>query len=185
MSDGAFAISNTSSSLTPEQAGAALVDMKMKFDAANAATGPAASARAELQTKLNDPSFYSKFANGSSEARAEFERLLENGRADLTARIIAGDETAIPEAELRENGMSISDRMSGAKSLLENGLTVDQVRGLLDNTPLSRSDYEEVLRFERQKRGDPEFQKRFLRGDAEEVRLVNLISSYKVRGYKD
>jgi hypothetical protein len=144
-----------------------------------------AGARAALQAKFNDPSWHGKFANGSSELRAEFQTLLERGRADRTDTIIAQTAKQPVGDTTTGSGVTTNDAMQGAAALLGAGITPEQIKSLLDNAPLSRSDYEIVMSVKRTKLGDPNFTKAYLAGSSEERRIMTLIGAYTVRGFKD
>jgi hypothetical protein len=171
-------------SMTPQQAGAALAAMKASYAPAPDPNSPA-GARAALQTKFNDPEWYTRFAGGSSEARVEFNQLLERGKADRTDTIIAGTAEVRPGETVTGGQLSTNDAMQASAALLGAGVTPAQIKSLLNNEPLSRADYETVMQVKRTKLGDPNFVKAYLAGGAEEQRVMNLIGIYTVRGFKD
>lgn len=179
-----FATSSPDPNMTPEMATAKLGELAAAYQGPAPDAGSPAAARAELAAKLNDPQFYTKFANSSSEARAQFNDLLARGKADAADLIIAGK--ADTRFEVTTGGeVSKRDQMTAAAGLLEAGIKPDQVKRLLNNEPLSRADYETVLNVEREKLGDPEFVKRWLEGGAEEKRVMALVGIYKTVGFKD
>jgi hypothetical protein len=175
----------TLSDVTPEQATARLAQLKTEFDGGAPAAGSPAAARAELNAKMADPNWYTRFENGSAEIRTEFNQLLERGKADRVDQIISGTAKVNPFETVTGGEVGTHAQMTAAADLLEHGIKPDEVRRLLTNEKLSRVDYEAVLREEKARLGDKAFVERWLSGDAEAGRVMRLIGIYKVCGYRD
>jgi len=117
MSDDAF-------SMTPEQAAAQLNAMTVAHNggAFDVPTTPEQAGQ-RLEALWNDPAWRGRFEGGSSQARQEFEDLLNVRRQSATVEEIAAGRAFAPLFETVPPGeLSTADKISAADQLYEFGI---------------------------------------------------------------
>jgi hypothetical protein len=174
--------------MSSDEATAMLAKMKAAYDGRVASTDKTtpAGARSALDTLANNVAIrdWTNLVASSAEARRDFKQLVETSKSDLTDRIVAGDQSAVPLIEtLTDGAIGTQHKMSLAKHLQDTvGLTRQQTKDFFNNKPLSQSDYAVVIACEREYKNDREFMQRYLAGSAMERAIMTRIASYKVRG---
>jgi hypothetical protein len=176
------------STLTPEEAGAKLVEMKKAYDGPPPSATPATAveAGARLDVLAKDPNFLNRLMAGNMETKAEFERLHELiVKGDRVGDVLAGLGSP-PEFETTMAGeLSTRNTIAAVEALREIGLREDQIRDTLtDTSNYSAEDVATALRAKSEMMGSEEFRARFLRADSEAVRMMATANHIIVQGVK-
>jgi hypothetical protein len=140
-----------------------------------------AGARAELNAKLADPAWFSRYTNGSVETQTEFAELTERGAADKVDRLIDGTYSTTP-FDFTDGGVSPHDAMGAAAWLRDAGVEPAAIKQLLEGHPVSKQELQAVEQHRARLLGDPEWTKRMLAGDAAARRDLLLFSLLRVVG---
>ena len=118
--------------------------------------------------------------------KQEFASLIALKASDDNFDAVINGTATPPEIELVSDGkMSVRNTMASAADLRQIGIEDNQIKRLLKGEPLSPEDFKVVEQFKTAKLGDAEFVKKLLAGGAEEARLLNLWSIYRVLGQKE
>jgi hypothetical protein len=173
------------STLTPEQAGAKLAEMKAKYDGPPPSETPTNATEAEtrLGALARDPRWSAQFFSGNLQARAEYERLTQQiaGR-DAVSDALSGIEP--PVWEVTANGeLSTRNVISGVEAMREVGLPDPVIEQLLKGEPkLSAENLQTVMREKAEALGNAEFVRRLLAGGYNERRLMAAMNAFLLVG---
>lgn len=130
-------------------------------------TAPEAAAR--LSTLSADSAWAGRLLGGDVATRGEFDTLTKMiAAADVTAEAIAGKSSAPEMFETTYDGALSSRAVAeGVQSLREVGLSDDVVRQVLNDAPVTRTEFEAVKRLNAQRMGDQVWISKLLEGDYE------------------
>jgi hypothetical protein len=166
-------------------AGTALAAMSRAYAKATAPTPTTdvGMARAAIESLSSSSEWRQRFFSEDPQARREF--------SELTARVIAGDQTAsalagdpLPPGDSVElTGSVLGGRIparalaSEVSALRSAGISDGAIAQLLDGHAMTPYEVEAVSRFKSMRLGDPEFVARYLKGGWSEVREMRLIAA--------
>jgi hypothetical protein len=149
------------------------------------AADEAASALTKLQA---DPEWRAKVLAGHNPPAAEFKTLMAAKTAepatDRIGKIIEGTAEVSPLELVTGGELSTHNQMLAAASLREMGIGDDAIRQVLEGRDVSQAEQTEAKRLRDDRMADQVFVKRYLNGNREAAREMELLNIIIVSGVK-
>jgi hypothetical protein len=173
-------------SLTAEQAGTALAEMKKAYDGPPPSATPkdASEARARLAAVAADEAWRNKYFSGDQAVRkelAEINALIAAGDpVDAVMAGVAPEEVAVGTV----NKATLSQMASAVPALREAGLPDDMIAAVLRDEPTDAATFADARMARREMDGSEVFRQRYLSGDREAKQLSLGVNATLVAGVK-
>lgn len=145
-----------------------------------------ADAASQLERRVTDSDFRSRWLSGSGphvqEANALIARKLSGG--DRLDQIIAGTAEVSPFEATTGGELSTYNQMQAAGWLKDLGISDTAIREAFEGKPVPREQYDWVMNLKADLESNPEFLKRYFKGEREAVRKMMLCNIVKTCGFQ-